>query len=212
MTLSVESLPLSPWKNGGGLTREISVGPPGAGLEDFDWRLTLADIQPGEFAFSRFPGIDRHTLVLGAGLSLGPAGSPRSAWRAVAPLSALRLDGEDALQALLVGAPIQAFNLMLRRGRATGAVAAHTTATALPAAATLLALCCLQGQARARAGTAFHDLAPGTVMLMPGAAPGQVMLEMQAAHTLVLSAAIDHQGTRDAHPMGQASSHPSKLP
>jgi environmental stress-induced protein Ves len=194
MIVAIDSLPLSPWKNGGGLTREIAVGPAGAGIDDFDWRLTLADIQPGEFAFSRFPGIDRHTLVLGAGLSLAPAGAPRSALRAVAPLSALRLDGEDALQALLVGAPIQAFNLMLRRGCATGAVAAHTSATALPAAATLLALCCLQGQARARAGTALHELAPGTVVLLPGAAPGHVMLEMQAAHTLVLSAAIDHLG------------------
>jgi hypothetical protein len=31
-------------------------------------------------------------------------------------------------------------------------------------------------------------------VLLPGAAPGHVMLEMQAAHTLVLSAAIDHLG------------------
>lgn len=192
MILSVASLPLSPWKNGGGLTREISVGPEDAGIDDFDWRLTLADIQPGEFAFSRFPGIERHTLVLGAGLSLAPAGAPRSALRAVAPLSALHLEGEDALQALLVGAPIQAFNLMLRRGRATGTVAAHTAATALPAATTLLALCCLQGQARVRAGTTSTELAQGTVLLLPGAAPAHASLEIQAGNTLVLSAAIDH--------------------
>jgi hypothetical protein len=208
MIVAIDSLPLSPWKNGGGLTREIAVGPAGAGIDDFDWRLTLADIEPGEFAFSRFPGIDRHTLVLGAGLSLAPPGAPRSALRAVAPLSTLHLDGEQALQALLVGAPIQAFNLMLRRGRATGAVAAHTTATALPSAATLLAVCCLQGQARVRTGATSTELAQGTIVLLPAAAPGHAALEMQTGHGLVLTAAIDHIG---AQPPG-ALANPQHAP
>jgi hypothetical protein len=194
MIIAIESLPLSPWKNGGGLTREISVGPAGAGLDDFHWRLTLADIAPGEFAFSRFPGIERHTLVLGAGLSLAPAGAPRSALRVVAPLSALLLDGEDALQAQLEGTPIQAFNLMLRRGKARGALAAHVASAALPAAATLLALCCLRGQARVHAGSTVVELRAGTLALLPHAQAAGATLEIGTTPSLVLSAAVDHAG------------------
>lgn len=205
MILALDTLPLSPWKNGGGLTREISLGPPGAGIDDFDWRLSLADIQPGEFAFSRFPGIERHTLVLGPGLSLASADAPRSALRAVAPLSALRLDGEDALQAVLAGAPIQAFNLMLRRGRAHGAVAAHTASTALPAASTLLALCCLQGEACVRTGLTTITLPAGTIALLPGTPPAGTTLEMRTGPALVLSAAIDHH---DAQPKGTRNDPP----
>ena len=29
----------SPWKNGGGTTAEIAIGPPGATLDAFDWRI-----------------------------------------------------------------------------------------------------------------------------------------------------------------------------
>ena len=31
-----------PWKSGGGETIEIAVDPAGAGLDDFDWRVSLA--------------------------------------------------------------------------------------------------------------------------------------------------------------------------
>ena len=56
------SLMPAPWKNGGGSTTEIAVAPPGAGFDDFDWRVSLATItQDGPF--SVFPGIDR-TLAL----------------------------------------------------------------------------------------------------------------------------------------------------
>ncbi|HXZ10527.1 MAG TPA: HutD family protein, partial [Paraburkholderia sp.] len=63
----------SPWKNGGGVTREVAAYPQGAGLDTFVWRVSVADVsQPGPF--SRFAGIDR-TLVLlsGAGMLLDVA-------------------------------------------------------------------------------------------------------------------------------------------
>ena len=51
------SLRPAPWKNGGGSTTEIAVWPNGAGLDEFDWRISLATItQSGPFSF--FPGID----------------------------------------------------------------------------------------------------------------------------------------------------------
>src|SRR3984885_1398856 len=57
-----------PWKNGGGVTREILRSPPESTA--FDWRLSLATIDsPGPF--SSFDGYHR-TLVLvrGAGVEL----------------------------------------------------------------------------------------------------------------------------------------------
>ncbi len=58
-----------PWKNGGGVTREIALGPTGAGLANFDWRVSLADVS--EFGpFSTFPGVDRTLTVLDGQLRL----------------------------------------------------------------------------------------------------------------------------------------------
>lgn len=74
-----------PWKNGGGLTREVLKVP--ADADTFDWRLSLATVgAPGPF--SAFAGYDRAlALVRGAGIELdfGPHGqislrSPAS-WR-----------------------------------------------------------------------------------------------------------------------------------
>jgi environmental stress-induced protein Ves len=44
-----------PWKNGGGTTTEIWIHPEGAGWDDFEWRVGIADI--GSRGRSRrFPG------------------------------------------------------------------------------------------------------------------------------------------------------------
>ncbi|MBV8740947.1 MAG: HutD family protein [Sinobacteraceae bacterium] len=56
----------TPWKNGGGVTREILRAP--AGGAHFDWRLSLANIDT-EGAFSAFEGYTR-TLVLVRGHGL----------------------------------------------------------------------------------------------------------------------------------------------
>lgn len=50
----------TPWKNGGGTTRELAIYPLGASLEknDFLWRISRAEVkQPGPF--SAFPGYQR---------------------------------------------------------------------------------------------------------------------------------------------------------
>ncbi|MFO7483937.1 HutD family protein, partial [Oceanibaculum nanhaiense] len=62
-----------PWKNGQGTTTEIVVAPAGAGLEDFDWRLSIARME-ADAPFSAFPGIVRTlAIVEGAGLTLAVA-------------------------------------------------------------------------------------------------------------------------------------------
>ncbi|PZQ36768.1 MAG: hypothetical protein DI559_11770, partial [Ectopseudomonas oleovorans] len=66
-----------PWKNGGGSTVELAISPVGAGLEDFAWRISSAQVAM-DGAFSCFPGIDRSLAVLaGNGLYLQRADGHR---------------------------------------------------------------------------------------------------------------------------------------
>jgi environmental stress-induced protein Ves len=58
-----------PWKNGGGVTREIAVFPEGAGIDDFQWRISMAEVTESG-PFSRFDGIDRHLTVLSGRLRM----------------------------------------------------------------------------------------------------------------------------------------------
>ncbi|MDF3195658.1 HutD family protein [Pseudomonas sp. 1928-m] len=102
-----------PWKNGQGVTLELAIAPPGAGLEDFDWRISSAKVEAAG-AFSHFPGIDRSLALLsGAGLRLNlPEPVILDASNPV-----LSFAGELDVQAELLDGPVQDFNLMSRRGR-----------------------------------------------------------------------------------------------
>ena len=113
----------APWKNGGGVTREIAVYPHGAGFDTFVWRVSLADVaQAGPF--SSFAGIDRMLVLLsGAGMLLDETGAADPVTHALrAPLDIARFEGETAIDARLVDGPTRDFNLMVRRGAATGEV------------------------------------------------------------------------------------------
>ncbi len=60
----------TPWKNGGGVTRELAAFPPHSNFADFIWRVSVADVH-ADGAFSAFPGIDRQIALLeGAGMTL----------------------------------------------------------------------------------------------------------------------------------------------
>ncbi|MEO8119861.1 MAG: HutD family protein, partial [Rhodoferax sp.] len=62
-----------PWKNGGGSTREIVCQPPGADMDNFDWRVSIATIAANG-PFSVFVGVDRVIMLLdGAGVRLHAA-------------------------------------------------------------------------------------------------------------------------------------------
>ncbi|WP_175921126.1 HutD/Ves family protein [Burkholderia pyrrocinia] len=110
----------SPWKNGGGVTREIGAFPPGAALDAFAWRVSVADVGTAG-PFSRFDGIDR-TLVLlsGAGMTLAEAGGARHVLDA--PLTRADFAGETAIDATLHDGATRDFNLMTRRSAARGAL------------------------------------------------------------------------------------------
>ena len=107
-----------PWKNGGGITREVAIWPPTAALDAFDWRISIADVAQGG-PFSTFPGVDRVlTVIRGCGLELSVQG-----------LAAVELDdeaapfafrGDAACAAILRQGPIRDLNLMVRRGAYVG--------------------------------------------------------------------------------------------
>ncbi|GLS22752.1 hypothetical protein GCM10007874_57720 [Labrys miyagiensis] len=112
-----------PWKNGGGTTTEIAVSPEGAGFDDFDWRLSVADVA-SDGPFSLFPAIDRTlTLIEGKGLVMAIDGrEPVPLTPASAPLS---FPGDVPVTATLIDGPIRDFNVMTRRGRFSHTVTKH---------------------------------------------------------------------------------------
>lgn len=102
-----------PWKNGKGATLELAIAPHGAGLDDFDWRISSARVE-GAGPFSHFPGIDRSLgLLSGAGLRLSlPESVILDPHHPV-----LSFAGDQDVRAELLDGPVQDFNLMSRRGR-----------------------------------------------------------------------------------------------
>jgi uncharacterized protein len=115
---SLHTLPAQPWKNGGGITREIAVIPPGASLAGFTWRVSVAEIAHSG-PFSAFPGIDRQILLLaGAGVRLQAVtdGVEKIDHRLDEPLVPFAFAGEAAIEATLLDGPSQDLNVMTRRG------------------------------------------------------------------------------------------------
>lgn len=203
MTLrSVARLPFAvagrapkPWKNGMGVTRELALEPVDAGLDHFDWRVTVAEIVPGRFRFSLFPGMERRTIVTRPGLRVGTPGESTASRRDVVPWTVLPLAGEEPLDAVLEGLPVQAFNLMFRRGAASGTVAVHRAAAPLePADATVL--WCVQGTARVDTGNGTPlDVNAGQALCTTGEdGSGTMRLDVADDRVIVLAALIhDHR-------------------
>jgi environmental stress-induced protein Ves len=103
------------WANGGGTTYQVATSPPGAGLDAFDWRVSLADVE-ADGAFSSLPGVDRIlVLVEGAAMDLVVDG------RAVrlGPFEPVRFDGAAETSCVLTAGPTRDLNVMTRRGRCT---------------------------------------------------------------------------------------------
>lgn len=101
------------WKNGLGWTREV-VRWPLAG-EDWDWRISIAEVDKGG-PFSSFPGVERELVLLsGEGMRLNFEDGESVELHP--PHDRHRFVGERALEAELLGGPTHDFNLMWRRDR-----------------------------------------------------------------------------------------------
>ncbi|MCM2355375.1 MAG: HutD family protein [Arenimonas sp.] len=126
-TITVDSAPATPWRNGGGVTRELLAWPDPA-----DWRLriSVADIA-ADGPFSAFPGVQRWFVLLSGegvvldfdnhGLALRPGDTP------------LAFDGAAAPGCRLMGGPVRDLNLMVRDGAGGMATVSPGTAWQAPA-------------------------------------------------------------------------------
>lgn len=104
-----------PWRNGGGETAEVAIGPAGATLNDFDWRVSMARIEC-DGPFSIFPDTDRTLTVLrGEGLHLSIVGS--APVELTCDSEPLAFPGDVAAHATLLGGTVTDLNVMTHRER-----------------------------------------------------------------------------------------------
>lgn len=101
----------APWKNGGGETAEILCHPPGAGMEDFGWRISTARVaQSGPF--SHFPGVARWLAVIEGGrLNLVLSDRRLIVEAGTQPVL---FDGDSTCECTLEGREVLDLNLMTR--------------------------------------------------------------------------------------------------
>jgi uncharacterized protein len=109
--IRVDEVPAVPWRNGGGVTRELLAWP-----DARNWllRVSVADIGASG-PFSAFPGVDRWFAVLsGDGVRLETAGAPPV--ELTAAQDALHeFSGDLATGCTALGATTRDFNLMAQR-------------------------------------------------------------------------------------------------
>ena len=141
----LQTLPAMAWKNGGGVTREIVREPAGASLDDFDWRVSVADIAAAG-PFSRFVGVDRHLLLLeGDGVNLTSVEAGLDV-NLLADDTVLAFSGDVDMSSQLLGGAVRDFNVMTKRGVWQAQVEVWTAEGGIHAEAGLLLQ--TRGQAR----------------------------------------------------------------
>ena len=101
------------WRNGAGWTRQVHVQSSTIAGVDWDWRLSIAEIDV-DAPFSAFPGVERELVLLqGNGLRLRfEDGESREL---LPPHERMRFAGERALVGELLDGPTVDFNMMWRR-------------------------------------------------------------------------------------------------
>ncbi len=182
-----------PWKNGGGITRDIVLLPAGSGHDDFDIRVSLAPIVT-DGPFSSFPGIDRQiTLLQGAGLELVFDDHVTALER----LRPLYFDSVLAPSSRLAAGPVEVLNVMTRRGRWRAQVLALAGGSAPPLVAPPgghIVLYAVRGVWRfAESGA----LEPGETLMTEGATTLNLAAAPEAEALVALLAPVGDADTGD---------------
>ncbi len=109
----LEDVLATPWRNGGGVTRELAVWPQAT---DWTWCMSVAEVgQSGPF--SSFDGVDRWFAVLaGSGVQLNVDKQTHHLTAFDAPFF---FDGAASTDCQLTDGATQDFNLMVQRSRAS---------------------------------------------------------------------------------------------
>ena len=166
----LEDLKATPWRNGGGVTRELLAWPDAG-----EWRVRMSVAEVAQDGpFSRFNGVQRWFAVLdGAGVRLRLEGTSHELTRHSAPFE---FDGGAATDCELMAGATQDFNLMLRcsGGRM---LRLHGMQSLRCKAGALLALYSGQGPALAGVGNEGVDVGPHTLAWRILEADGAVHIE-----------------------------------
>jgi uncharacterized protein len=158
-----------PWKNGGGITREVAVSPAGSALGDFDWRVSIAEISIAG-PFSLFPGVERRMAVLEGRLSLYIDG--QAAVTLSRDSSAVSFPGDVPVFAEPLGAPATDLNVMTRRGRCSATLVRSTQReSSLPTPCGGTRLLIARSDLTVRSEELEIGLAPLDALLMEQGAP-----------------------------------------
>ncbi|MES2526435.1 MAG: HutD family protein [Bdellovibrionota bacterium] len=112
-----------PWKNGLGTTQEILVWPEGSG-DQFDWRISIADLKVSG-PFSLYPGIERLLVILEGQEVILTQNNMSTPLPLMTPFI---FDGNIPTSAE-VKAIGKDFNLMLRKGKASGKISVRSGLT-----------------------------------------------------------------------------------
>ena len=104
-----------PWKNGGGVTREVIRFPPDSDLDNFAWRISVATVGVAG-PFSTFPGVDRSLALIGGELLVSRQSKPFTL-TSKAPI--FEFAGEERVDSSLTAGPATDFNVMTRRQQHT---------------------------------------------------------------------------------------------
>jgi uncharacterized protein len=169
----------TPWKNGGGMTREIAIARAGDALI---WRLSIADVG-GDGPFSKFEGLSRIlTVIEGHGMELiGPSETLQADY--AVPVS---FSGALDIRSRLKTGPLRDFNLIYNPSFCTGHAQVIATASGHVVEAKsgrVIALHCIKGS------VAFGDeklLHKGDTVLIEAEAYQYSVAESSAALVITI--------------------------
>lgn len=107
-----------PWRNGGGVTRELAGHPEAASAQDdaWDWRVSIAEISKAG-PFSAFAGTDRVLTVIDGELLLLNVDGAEQPLEKHRPF---RFSGDAPSSATLPTGNVQALNVVTRKGAFKG--------------------------------------------------------------------------------------------
>ncbi|MBY4949193.1 HutD family protein [Cupriavidus respiraculi] len=187
---SLAALTPAPWKNGGGVTREIAAMPQGAGMGDFDWRISVADIA-ADGPFSAFPGIDRQIVLLeGAGVRLR-ADDGRFDHRLDRVGEPFAFAGEAGVHASLLDGPTRDFNVMTRRGRTRARVWSAREAAAVPGGTQATVMLVIAGEWHGDVPASTVPMRPGDGLVLGPGAPLHLRPASAESHCLLVTLDLD---------------------
>ena len=184
-----------PWKNGKGETTEIAVFPRDAGLDDFAWRVSMADVVE-DGPFSTFPDIDRTLSVLqGEGIELAVSGQEEV--RLDRDSEPFAFPADTHTSARLIAGPITDLNVMTRRGAFRHTVRRGTIDDLGDLDAEVTLLLCQEGELEMVVGGEAVELKALDAVLLPSRVRVDIGGSLSASIFIVAFDPIDPDSERD---------------